>query len=350
MAQARPTIKDIALAAGVSITTVSHALNHTRPVSPSTRATIQEIANRLGYRPDPVARMLQGGDSLLIGHIICELHDNLFFPQVARGADLQAQASGYATIISNTDGQAATEECAVELLLEKRVNGIIFTTPIAAANVAKAVEAGVAAVMIERPFPVPGAHAVLIDQVAGTRELTRMLIAQGHRCIAYLGGYLHQRGSRHVERQRYRGFQDALREAGITVPSTLVAHSSYDPGDARTACQHLLEHTPCPTALVIGSDLVAAAALQVLYQCGCQIPRDISVVSVDNTLGPYLAPVLTEASHPGEDMGRQAVDLIVEHCRIVAAGKTNRSRRVTLQPKLFLGSSTRIIGQPERDL
>jgi DNA-binding LacI/PurR family transcriptional regulator len=88
----------------------------------------------------------------------------------------------------------------------------------------------------------------------------------------------------------------------------------------------------------------------VLYERGCRIPQDISVVSVDNTVGPYLAPVLTEACHPGELLGRKAVELIVEQCRNEAAGKPGRSRKVTLQPELLLGASTRIIGQPERDL
>ena len=94
MGQTRVTIKDIAAAAGVSITTVSHALNNTRYGSPTTRAAVQAIADRLGYRPDPIARMLQGGNSLLIGHVLSALADNFFFGLVARGADLKGRAGG----------------------------------------------------------------------------------------------------------------------------------------------------------------------------------------------------------------------------------------------------------------
>jgi DNA-binding LacI/PurR family transcriptional regulator len=126
---ARTTIKDIALAAGVSITTVSHALNGTRYVSAKTRARIQDLARLMEYRPDPIARMLQGQDSLLIGHILSALVTNPFFGLVASGADRRAQDVGYATLLSYTDCHAEAESRAVDLLLEKRVNGIIFTTP-----------------------------------------------------------------------------------------------------------------------------------------------------------------------------------------------------------------------------
>jgi DNA-binding LacI/PurR family transcriptional regulator len=229
MVQTRVTIRDIAAAAGVSITTVSHALNHTRHVSPTTKATIQEIAQRMRYRPDPVARMLQGQDSLLIGHILANLPENRFFGLVARGADLGAQEAGYSTIISYAADRAEAEEHAVRLLIEKRVNGIIFTTPLSAANVELAVAAGVATVMVERPLPVRGAHSVMIDHRGGIRDLTNLLIKQGHRRFAYIGGDLAQRGAYIVERQRLRGFRNALSDAGIRVaPSRIVLAPYYD--------------------------------------------------------------------------------------------------------------------------
>ena len=260
----RTKIKDIALAAGVSITTVSHALNNTRYVSPTTKAKIREIATRLQYRPDHVARMLLGGDSLLIGHILSDAPENSFFPLVARGADIRAKEAGYATIISYTR-KAETEEKAVELLLEKRVNGLIFTTAVTAAHVARAVAAGVATVMIERPLRVPGAHAVVTDHRTGVHDLTKLLINQGHRDLAYLGGSFAQPGSASVERQRFKGFRDALEEANLTIPKEHVFHVPFGITSARAACQDLLSDPTGFTGLVIGSDMLAAGALQVLY-------------------------------------------------------------------------------------
>jgi DNA-binding LacI/PurR family transcriptional regulator len=325
----------------VSITTVSHALNHTRYVSPVTRAAIQAIAQRLGYRPDPVARMLQGGESLLIGHVLSALANNFFFGLVARGADLCAQESGYATIISYTDGQAESERKAVRLLLEKRVNGLIFTTPIAAENVELAVAAGVATVMIERPLKVRGAHAVVIDHHQGFYALTNLLIQQGHSRLAFIGGELSQQGSYVVERQRLKGFKDALSEAGLTVPPACVEQVPYyDTARTRAACRAVLDYRPMPTGLVMGSDLLASGALQVLYERRLRVPEDVSVVSFDNTLGPYLAPPLTDAEAPAESMGRHAIELIVQHCQRAAAGKPTKGQRVTLQPQLHLRAST----------
>jgi len=199
---ARTTIKDIARAAGCSYTTVSHALNGTCYVAPETRERIAELARAMAYRPDPVARALKGQDSLLVGHILCGLHDNPFFSLVARGADQRAQELGYATLLSYTDHHAEAEERAVRLLLEKRVDGIIFTTPLSPANVELAVAAGAAAVMVERPLPVRGAHAVVVDHRSGVRDLTRLLIEGGHRQLAYIGGDLSLEGSASVERER----------------------------------------------------------------------------------------------------------------------------------------------------
>ncbi len=338
---ARTTIKDIACAAGCSITTVSHALNGTRYVRAETRAMIEDLARTMDYRPDPVARTLKGRDSLLIGHILCGLHDNAFYALVARGADQRAQELGYATLLSYTDSHADAEEKAVQLLLEKRVDGIIFTTPLSAANVELAVAAGVATVMVERPLPVRGAHAVVVDHRGGVRDLTRLLIAEGHGRLAFIGGDFALQGSETVERRRLRGFRDAVKEAELAVPPAHIRLVPYGVEPARAACAAVLDAPPRPTALVVASDLLAAGVLQVLYERGLRVPDDVSVVGVDDTLGPYMAPPLTEAEPQTVEMGRQAVELIVAQCRETSGAGRRDGRRVTLTPHLHVRASTR---------
>ena len=337
----RTTIKDIAQMANVSIATVSHALNGSRPVSPATRARVQELARLMAYRPDPVARMLKGQDSLLIGHIVSTLHSNLFHALVARGADRRAQEAGYATLISFTEEDPQAERRAVDLLLEKRVNGIIFTTPHRAENVERAVAAGVAAVMVERPLPVPGAHSVVVDQRKGMRELTAILIEEGHRQIAYIGGGFSSIGSDLVERTRLRGFRDAMKAAGLPVAPSQVQLVAYSAEAAHAAGERLLRASPRPTALVVGSDLLVAGILQVLYRRCIRVPDDLSVVSFDDTLGPQMAPALTEVEPLDEEMGRQAVDLIVEHYRQPVSDRGADGRRIVLEPRLHRRGSTR---------
>lgn len=339
----RTTIKDIALAADVSITTVSHALNHTRHVSPVTRARVQDLAQKMGYRPNSIARTLQGQDSLLIGHILSQLHTNLFYALVARGADQRAQELGYATIMAHTESHVESEEQAVRLLLDKRVNGIIFTTPLSPSNVLLAMSEGACAVMIERPLPVPGAHAVVIDHRRGIYDLTCMLVEQGHHHIAYVGGDFSLPGSDLVERERLRGFQDAMIEVGLSVPLAQMLLVPYGINPARSACQALLDGPRRPTALVIGSDLLAAGVLQVLYERRLRVPDDLSVVSFDDTLGPYMAPALTESKPPDEEMGRQAVELIVRYSQRQA----DRSQRIVLQPQLHRRDSTRTLNHAD---
>jgi LacI family transcriptional regulator len=124
----------------------------------------------------------------------------------SRGADQRAQELGYATIMAHTESHAESEEQAVRLLLDKRVNGIIFTTPVTIKRASRNVR-GACAVMIERPLPVPGAHAVVIDHRRGIYDLTCMLVEQGHHHIAYVGGDFSLPGSDLVERERLRGFR-----------------------------------------------------------------------------------------------------------------------------------------------
>ncbi len=302
---------------------------------------IEDLARTMEYRPDPVARTLKGRDSLLIGHILCGLHDNAFYALVARGADQRAQELGYATLLSYTDSHAEAEERAVRLLIEKRVDGIIFTTPLSAANVELSVAAGVATVMVERPLPAPGAHAVVVDHRGGVRDLTRLLIDEGHRSLAYIGGDFALQGSETVERRRLRGFRDAVKEAGLAVPPAHVRLVPYGVEPARAACATVLDAPPRPTALVVASDLLAAGVLQVLYERGLRVPDDLSVAGVDDTLGPYMAPPLTEVEPQTVEMGRQAVELIVAQCRETAGAGRRDGRRVTLTPHLHARASTR---------
>ncbi|HKC76700.1 MAG TPA: substrate-binding domain-containing protein [Chloroflexota bacterium] len=109
----------------------------------------------------------------------------------------------------------------------------------------------------------------------------------------------------------------------------------------RAACQALLDAGQRPTALVIGSDLLAAGVFQILYERRLRVPDDLSVVSYDNTLGPYMAPPLTEAEPPTAEMGRQAVALIVEECQRSTARGRGRGQRVVLQSRLHLRDSAR---------
>ncbi len=346
---ARTTIKDIAHAAGCSYTTVSHALNGTRYVRAETRARIEELARAMDYRPDPVARTLKGQGSLLIGHLLSGLHDNAFFALVARGADQRAQELGYATILSYTDRHAEAEARAVRLLLEKRVDGIIFTTPLASANVELAVASGVATVMVERPLPVRGAHAVVVDHYSGVRDLTRLLTEGGHRRLAYIGGDPSVEGGVSVEGERLRGFRDAVEEAGLRVPPSRIRLVPYGIAPARTACAAVLDERMRPSALVVGSDMLVAGVLQILYERTLRVPDDVSVVGVDDTLGRYMAPPLTEVEPQTVEMGRQAVDLVVAQCQGAMTSDRGNGRRVTLTPRLHLRTSTRALAVAKVD-
>ena len=179
-------------------------------------------------------------------------------------------------------------------------------------------------IQVERPTAL-STHSVVVDNYAGSVAATEYLLTLGHQRIAYIGGdpkHIQSGGKNsqgHVEEERLSGFLDTLQAHGIAVESNLIAQGCYfsleDSGLANDGYKYMkqfLQTRPRPTALFATCDMLAAGALQAIYEEGLRVPADISVIGFDDTYAPYLSPPLTTVQQPMADIGKEAVCIVLE--------------------------------------
>jgi LacI family transcriptional regulator len=321
------TLIEVAERAGVSIATVSRVLRNNGYVAPATRKRVEEAIRATGFRVNAVAQGLRSQRTFTIGHLMQSIAPNPFFAQVALGVENEARRSGYSVLLFNVNGNPQFEAEGVNRLIERRVNAIIFTTAVDAANVATAVAAGIPVVQVERYTPVP-THMVRVDNFSGSAAATRHLIELGHTDIAYIGvdptkgstttGYP---GHREVDEQRMCGYTETMAQYGLPVKQSLiricrsygaVGDIAEAPAEAYEAARSLLAERPRPSAIFATYDIFAAGVLQAVYEAGLRVPADVSVIGFDNTYAPYLAPQLTSVAQPMLDIGRTAARIVVQ--------------------------------------
>jgi DNA-binding LacI/PurR family transcriptional regulator len=326
------TIKSVAARAGVSTATVSRVLHNNGYVAPKTRKRVEGVLRDSGYRLDAVAQALRRQRTITLGLILHGILPNPFFAEVAMGVEQAAVEHGFNVLMFNTDGDPKREREGVESLLGRRVDGVIFTTALRAENVELVLDAGVPAVEAERRL-CERAPAVVIDNYAGAREAMAHLLDLGHERIGYIGeadtfqepdGRVLDR----VRRERFAGYREALEEAGIHVSEAHLIRGQYplEPGGwggvgtGRDYMQALLEQAPTITAVLAASDLLAAGALQTLYERSIRVPTQISIVGFDDTFASRLAPPLTTVRQPMFEMGLRAGHLAI---RLLEEGTVN---------------------------
>lgn len=342
------TIKDVAEQANVSTATVGRVLNGRGYVSDEARERVETAIVQLGYRKNILAMGLRKQHTQTIGHLLTSIALNPFFSGVSLGVERQAMEYGYSVLIYNVQGDAAQERRGVETFIERRVDGILFTTPIREENVQLALEAGIPVVQVERPTRIPTAR-VLVDNYAGALQAMEHLIGLGHREIAYVGGDPRRRtgGEHAVEAQRFAGYRDALLAHGISTDETLIVLTDYfsldefdHMNEGYRAVNSLLTSKPQLSALFVGSDLLVSGVMQGLYELGKRVPEDISVVGFDDTYSPYLSPPVTAVQQPMQQIGRAAASLLLLQLGELGESDEREQNETLLTPTLVVRSST----------
>lgn len=306
------TIHDVAGEAGVSASTVSHVINRTRPVDPLTEARVRDAIARLGYRPNLLARSLRRRSTHTIGLLVPD-NSNPFFADVARVIEDAGFDRGYSVILCNSDLSEEKQNTYLDVLLAKRVDGIILvssglvTEDGGVALVDRIHADGVPCVVVDRDLSETPVDQVLVDNHLGGRQAAEYLVGLGHRQIAMLTGPHDSTASA----GRFAGFVDALHAAGIDVPPEAIVKGDgrYDGGVAAAA--DLLARGVLFTALFVFNDLMAFGAVNVLRRAGRRIPQDVSVIGFDDILvSRAMHPPLTTVAQPIAEMGRTAIDLL----------------------------------------
>ena len=327
-------LKDVALRAGVSVSTVSRVLTGSPLVNAETRDRVQQAMDALGYHPNRVARRLRGdrGEASLIGLIVPDIQ-NPFFAEVARGVERVAQTEGYMVFVGNSDEDELVERRYLQLMRAERVDGIIL--PASSDNAAAVIEmarGGLPVVCVDRRLPRAALDTVVADNVEGAHEAVCHLLQIGHRRIGFIGG----RRQLSTTHERQEGYRRALAEHGIDVDETLIrAGDSRQPG-GRELTREILELPHPPTALLVGNNLMTLGALEAIHALGLRIPDDVAIVGYDDM--PWASafnPPLTAVRQPGQELGRQAAELLL--ARI--ADPSRSTALVTLRPELVVRQS-----------
>jgi LacI family transcriptional regulator len=305
----RPVTRgDVARYAGVSTAVVSYVVNNgPRPVAEATADRVRAAIELLGYRPNLSARALKVGSTRTLGLVLSDLV-NPFFAEFALEIQSFAAAAGYAMLIANSRGDAASEHQVLDDLISRRVDGLVLGSNDARAEpLSRLRRYGIPSVLIDCAVPVPG-HATLgPDAIGGSRLAVEHLIeVHGHSRVALVLG----RGGRPGEDTREQGWQAATRAAAL--PDGPIAREAFTRDGGYAAARRLLAARNPPTAIFASSDLQGVGVLRAAHELGVRVPEDVAVVAFDGTPeAAYAWPPMTVARQPVREMAGRAVQRVL---------------------------------------
>jgi LacI family transcriptional regulator len=318
------TIRDVARASGVHVSTVSRTFSAPHMVNPETRSRVLSTAERLGYRPNRAARALITGRTHNIGLIVADVA-NPFFPPLIKAAESQARHRDYYVFVADSNEDPVVEAELVQALA-KQVDGILLCSPRMSNDLVEQLRREVPLVVINRL--VDGLPAVVMDVGQGAREAVEHLVRLGHRDLVLLGG---PRGS-WTNREIRRAATATARAAGANL---LVLGPNPPTETAGTAAAAAIRDSGA-TGILAYNDLMAIGLLQGLHALGVRVPAERSVVGIDDiALSRLVTPKLTTVATPTATAGRAAVDMLLQH------GDDRRTTaQITLQTELVIRDST----------
>jgi DNA-binding LacI/PurR family transcriptional regulator len=334
----RPSIEDIARAAGVANSTVSRALRDSPLISSEVRATIQRIASEMGYTPNGIAQSLQTQRSNTIGLVVVSIADP-FFADVANGVEEIARAAGMSVFLSASSNDPSQQLMVIETFQQRRVDGIIVAdSQLNLNHQQRLMRVDVPTVLInsQADHAPDWLCAVGVDDYYGASMAVSHLLELGHRKIGYIG--LTNRLT--SNRQRMRAYHDLLVQAGcqpreewLQIAHPPIASSTGDVELGRSLLKPLLDAGV--TAVFCYNDMVAIGVLMACRELGLQVPQDLSVVGYDDiAMAGYISPPLTTVSQPKRGLGRIACQKLLD----VIEGKSVDDH--ILMPSFVLREST----------
>jgi LacI family transcriptional regulator len=318
-----PTIRDVALRAGVSVATASNVVNGVRPVGEASRRKVLEAIAALDYRLNRAASALRGRSTRLIGMVVPDI-TNVFFASLVRGVEALAEPDGYDLLIVSTSEDVANERRRVEALIARRIDGLIVV-PVADDSMVVLKSSGDGsrlppAVLIDRGGAAAGFDTVRADCFAGGYAAARCLIDLGHRDLAVL---THSKRLDNIE-QRIAGCRRALSEAGLDGRDRVI-YGGHDLESLRGAIESELRRADRPTAIFALTNVCALASIKAARGLGLEIPGDVSIVGFDDfDWMSALSPYLTTVAQPVDDFAFVAWRLLMQRLKGAEATDVER--------------------------
>ncbi|MFB6845664.1 LacI family DNA-binding transcriptional regulator [Streptomyces sp. NPDC056373] len=309
------TMADVARCAGVSVATVSHVLNGTRPVLPQTRQAVLDAVEELGYTTNTLARSLVTARTRSIGLAVSAI-SNPYFTEILQGVEAAALEAGYSLLIADPHDDPEHERKVVRLLHERRVDGMIVAPSADPRGLLDYLgRHDVPAVLLDRLVAAPGKETgPLLDQVCADNaepmsRLVTHLAGLGHRRIALVAG----RPGLSTTSERITGYRSGLAFAGLAYDERLLVHGDSESTGATQATEALLSLGAPPTALVTGNNAMTIGVLRALSAHGLSVPDDIALCCFDDfPWADLFSPRLTAIAQPGRDIGARAVRVLLE--------------------------------------
>ena len=307
------SMKDVARTAGVSIGTVSGVLNGKKTIKPQNVQKVLAAIEKLDYKPNMLARSLRTNVSGSIGLIIPDI-TNPYYPELARGVEDAARKAGVTLFLCNSDRDVEKEWYYAQALAQKKVDGIIIAKP--HMDVARLEE-------LRRSCPlvlVDGTEGQLrdfdlvnVDNKAGAASAIELLLAYGHRKIAFIGGVIDSESMAH----RLEAYRSVLEAHDIPYRPEWVRTCDYNWRSGREAARDLLSaEGPRPTAIFVGNDIMALGVIRGAHDCGLRVPDDISVCGFDDiAMAEVTIPALTTIHQPKYEIGVQSTQILLQKIR-----------------------------------
>lgn len=330
------TLRDVAKSAGVHLSTASRALDPAKRhlIAGPVVSKIAAIADKLGYRRDPIAASLRTRRSKLVGVIVPDIANPVFSPIIAAITETLSE-SGYSTIVADGGQDRKRQSALVGELMTRRVDGLVLATVRRDDPILKeCLSEGLPVVLVNRADDSDRVSSVVTDDRAGMRLAVEHLIELGHREIGHVAGPAHI-STGHLRR---RGFEDAMTAHGLQFPATaIVEASAYERDAGEEAAARLLKDNPKLTAIAAANDLLALGVYRALAAANLACPRDVSVVGHnDMPLADMVEPPLTTIRIGPREMGYDAARLMIARIQEPKAAV----KRIVLSPSLVIRAST----------
>lgn len=302
------SLKDLAQKIGVSISTVSRALNNHPDISPEVTKKIQKLAAEMNYTPNPLAMGLLKQATRMIGVIVPDLVTH-FYSSIISGIEQVAEEKGYYILIASSNETLQKEIKAVENLLKTRVEGLIVCLSQETKTFEhfdRLINNNIPLVFFDRVCRTDEVPSVVVDNIDAAQKITKHFYKNGFRRIAYIAGPDHL----NISQERTRGYLSGLKSCGLDVRPELLEKCNLSAKDAINATSRLLDLPEPPDAIFGINDTVVFAAMKEIKRRGLQIPEDVALVGfTDEFHSTVVDPPLTSITHPTFEIGQEAARL-----------------------------------------
>ena len=326
-------MKDVAVLAGVSTSTVSRVINNSMPVDEETRLKVEQAIKTINFKPSLMARGLRMKSANLIGIVVPELQHETFTSFI-KFTEQSVEAQGYNLVIGSTSSNVETEERFIVNLIRRNIDGIIFSRVSDNSQALKLIDrSNIPIVIIDRSLEREDIPSVVMNNYGAGVMAAEHLLSLGHRRFACITGPM----DISINRDRIRGFRETIVQSGGTLEDKCVFEGNFKFESGGRGVDYLVDTRADFTAIWVQNDYMAIGAINRFVARGISVPGDVSVIGLDNIEHSWMIqPALTTIAQPFQEMCANAVDIIIKMSRKEQISAT----RIVLDPELLVRGTT----------